>query len=268
MEKVKPIIKALLFGAIMLLFFICSSLIAKALKLSANRTYIFQGGMMLLSTIVPIFYIGCKEYGASDIGLNKINLKSLKGLLFYLPLIVALCMLIISFNKKVTAKSLIIQLFYYGSVAVAAEIYFRGLIQKEFRGKYNIILTIIIVGLLYSLTNLYYYGRLSYLKHILIFSMGSFALAGINCMMVEKKGNIVITGIFNALYLLIGINYIADGKRLLLGQGLCWLVLLIYGLFLLLTYLKPSKPKEEIEETKEEVVEDTSTLEEPNMTLE
>ena len=268
MEKVKPIIKALLFGAIMLLFFICSSLIAKALKLSANRTYIFQGGMMLLSTVVPIFYIGVKGYGAADIGLNKFSSKSLKGLLFYLPLVVALCMLLISFNTKVAAKSLVIQLFYYGSVAIATEIYFRGLIQKEFRGKYNIIVVIVIVGLLYALTNLYYYGRLSYLKHILIFSMGSFALAGLNAMVIEKKGNIIITIIFNALYLLLGINYIANGKRLLLGQGLCWLVMFAYGVFLLFTYLKHSKPKEVVEETKEEPVEETAELEEPNMTLE
>ena len=268
MEKVKPVIKALLFGAIMLLFFVGSSLIAKALKLSTNRTYIFQGGMMLLSTVVPIFYIGCKNYGASDIGLNKLNSKNLKGLLFYLPLIVALCMLFVSFNTKTSTKSLIVQLFFYISVAVATEVYFRGLIQKEFRGKINLIVSFFVIGLLYALTNLYYFGRLSYLKYILIFSMGSFVLAGINGMIIEKKGNIIITGIFNALYLLMGINHVIGGKKLLLGQGLCWLVLFIYGLFLLITYLKPSKPKEEKVEPIQEIAEDTNNLEEPNMTLE
>ena len=89
MEKVKPILKALLFGAIMLLFFICSSLIAKSIKLSKNRTFIFQGGMMLLSTIIPIFYIGVKQYDKADIGFNKINASSLKKLLFYIPFVIA-----------------------------------------------------------------------------------------------------------------------------------------------------------------------------------
>ena len=269
MDKVKPILKALLFSAIMLLFYICSYYIAKALKLSVNRTYVFQGGMMLLSTLVPLFYIGVKQYGGEDVGLNKVNMKSLKGLLFYIPLILAICALFLAFKKNVPTKSLLVQLFFYLSAALAAEIYFRGLIQKEFRDHHHVVVALVIISLLYAVTNLYYYGRITGIKVILVLSCGQVAVAGINGIIIEKKGNLFFTTIFNALYVLVGANYIANGKKILLAQGLSWVVLLIYGLFLLITFLKPSKPKEEeVAEVEEKNPEEEVVLEEPNMTLE
>ena len=246
MDKVKPILKALLFGAIMLLFFICSALIAKALKLSQNNTFIFQGGMMLLSTIVPLFYIGAKKYDASDIGLNKINRTNLKKVLFYIPLIVALPLLLIYFNKKVTIESILVQLFFYISVAVATEVYFRGLIQKEFRGHYNVIVTLLIVSVLYAVCNMFYFNRITYMRHIIIFSGASFAIAAILGMIIESKGSIIFTAIFNVIYLLLSTNSIREAKKLILTQGLCLAVLFLYGLFLIITYMKNDK-KEKIE---------------------
>ena len=241
MEKVKPILKALLFGAIMLLFFICSSLIAKSIKLSKNRTLIFQGGMMLLSTIIPIFYIGSKQYDKSDIGFNKINAASLKKLLFYVPFVIALGLLFISFNKSVSVKSLLVQAFFYISVAIAAEVYFRGVIQKEFRGKMHVLPSLIIVAVLYALCNMYYFNRITYMKHIIIFACASFAIAGILGIVIESTGNLLFTIIFNALYLLIGANYVADGKKIFLAQALALTVLFFYGLYLLIFYMKKDK---------------------------
>lgn len=249
MDKVKPILKALLFGAIMLLFFICSALIAKALKLTQNRTYLFQAGFMLLSTIVPLFYIGSKKYGASDIGFNKINGKNLKSLLFYLPLVIALPLLLIGFNKSASIKSLLIQAVFYGSVAIATEIYFRGLIQKEFRGHLHIFISLIIIAIIYAVCNMYYFNRITYMKHIIIFSLASFAIACILGMIIESKGNIIFTFIFNTIYLLLSTNCIRSAKKLILNQGICLSVLFVYGLFLLITYMK--KDKQEKIENKE-----------------
>lgn len=268
MEKIKPVLKALLFGAIVLLFFICSSLIAKALKLSQNRTLVFQGGMMLLSTIIPIFYIGSKKYDRSDIGFNKISLESLKKLLFYIPLIIAIGLLFISFKKNTSVKSLIVQLFFYISVAIALEVYFRGVIQKEFRGKMHILPALIIIAVLYAACNMYYFNRITYSKYIMIFVGSSFAIAGILGIIIESKGSLIFTIIFNVLYLLIGVNFTGGGKKLFLGQALALSVLFIYGLYLLIIYMKKDKePKIETEE-KEETVEEEKQLEEPNMTLE
>lgn len=241
MDKVKPILKALLFAAIMLLFILGSSLIAKALKLSTNRTYIFQGGVILLSTIVPIFYIGMKKYDKADIGFNKISLSSFKTLLFYIPFVIAIGLLFISFNKSVSVKSLIVQTFFFGSVAIAAEVYFRGVIQKEFRGKMHVLPSLIIIAVLYALCNMYYFNRVTYMKHIIVFACASFAIAGILGIVIESKGNLFFTIIFNALFLLIGANYIADGKRILLAQALALTVLFAYGLYLLLFYMKKDK---------------------------
>jgi membrane protease YdiL (CAAX protease family) len=265
MDKFKAILKALLFGAIMLLFLVGSALIAKALKLSQNRTYIFQGGMVLLSVIIPVFYIGHKNYSAAGVGLNKPTGKIMKHLLFYLPLL-SVCALVIAFNKNVGVKSLIVQGFFYGSVAIAAEIYFRGIIQTELRGKFNVLVGLIFVAILYAACNLYYFNRITSIKHVLVLSVFSFAVAGILGIIIESKGNIIFTIIFNAIYLVLTINY-TSGKKLVLSQGICLGILFIYGLFLLITYFKANKPEKVEEETDTKELENQGFDENGNMEL-
>lgn len=267
MDKVKSIVKALLFGAIMLLFFVGSALIAKALKLSANRTYILQGGFALLSILVPIFYIGHKDYSASDIGFNKPTKGIMKRLLFYVPLL-AVFSLLISFNKNLGIKSLIVQAFAYGSMAIACEVYFRAVIQKELRGKFNVLVGLIIIAIIYAAANMYYFKRVTSYKQIILLCAFSFCVAGITGIIIESKGNIIITALFNIIYLVLGINFVGGGKKILLAQGICMLILAIYGFYLLIMYFKDHKaikeePVEEINKPNNEEFDENG-----NMTIE
>lgn len=270
MDKFKSILKALLFGTIMLLFLICPALISKALKLSSNRALIFQGGMALLSIIVPLFYIGHKNYSSSDIGFNKPTKAIMKRLLFYLPLFLPLCALIIAFNKNTGIKSLVVIAFYALSVSIALEVYFRGVIQKEFRGKFNVLLGLIIIALIYAGCNAYYFNRVTSYKHIMMLCAFSFCVAGITGIVIESKGNIILTVLFNTLYLLLTINYTGRGKMLLLSQGICMAILFVYGLYLLVLYFKDHKV-EKVAEPEEEQIDEASNEEfdeNGNITLE
>ena len=247
MDKLKSIIKALLFGAIMLLFLVCPILIAKAMKLSGNRALIFQGGIALLSILVPIFYIGHKNYSAGEVGFNKPTKPIMKRLLFYFPLFLPLLALLIAFNKNVGMKTLVVQAFYVGSLAIALEVYFRGLIQTELRGKFNVLVALIIVAILYAGFNMYYFKRITSYKQIILTVAFSFCVAGITGIVIESKGNLIFTILFNAIYLLLTINFTGGGKKLLLSQGICMAILFVYGLYLLVLYFKDNK-KEKVEE--------------------
>ena len=252
MNKPKALFKALLFGIIMLAFLVVASLIAKALKLSPARTYVFKGAFMLISAIVPLLYSAGKNYTYSDIGFNKPTKKNLKVLLFYIPFILCLIPLFLDFNKTTSTKTLIVALFYYGCLALSAEIYFRGLIQKELRGNVNIYIMVIFTAILFALCNIYYLFKITYYKHILVLSVGSFALAGITCITVENKGNIVFTGIFNALFFFIASSFIKSGARLILAVGISCALMFVYGIYQLIMYLKGAKKEEPNNDYKED----------------
>ena len=259
MDKLKAILKSTLFGAIMLLFLALSAIIAKALKLSANRTYIFEGSFMLLSLIVPLLFVGSSNISFSEIGFNKPTKKIFKDVLYYLPLVVALVPILIFMRHKINVKSLVVMLYFYGCLAIAAEVYFRGLIQHFLRGKFNIIIVLAFASVLFALCNLYYLNRITYIKHILVLSVGSFALAGICGLIIEKKGLILFTIIFDALYLLFSASFIKSGKNMILGQGISCIILLIYGLYMLVFYFKEGKTNKQ--ENKEEIEENSETVE-------
>ncbi len=246
MDKLKAMLKSILFGLIMLLFLALGAIIAKALKLSANRAYVFKGCFMLLSLIVPLLIIGSRRVSFSEIGFNKPNKKIMEGVAFYIPLILALIPLIFVFNKDIGAKSMIVILFYYGCVAIAAEVYFRGLIQHTLRGKLKIIPMLFFVCFLYAACNMYYLYTVKSIKHILILCVGSFAVAGITATIIEKKGFILFNIIFNALCLFIGSNYKASGKKLLVMYFAFCVIIFVYWLYLFITYTKANK-KEQIE---------------------
>ncbi len=271
MDKVKALAKSILFGAIMLLFLILSAIIAKALKLSANRTYIFQGSCMLLSTAVPLFYIGIKNIKYRDVGWNKPTHDSLMHIFYYIPFVIALFFLLIDVKATSNYKGLIVMMYFYGCLAIAAEIYFRGLIQHFLRGKFNIVFLVIICGLLFAACNMHFFKRVTYTKHILVFVAGSGAFAGVATMVMENKGHIIGTIILNALYFFLSANYIPEGKRMLLAQGLCWGILLAYGLLMLIPYMKENKKAKKLEEqANEETIEasEEGFDEEGNMTIE
>lgn len=246
MDKVKDVLKTVVFGAIMLAFILISSFIAKALKLSTARTYVFQGGFILLSVLVPILYGCAKDYTYNDYGFYKQTKKEFKTLLFYIPLIVCLIPLIALFDRSTDKKMMIVSLFYYGTIALATEFYFRGVIQKILRGKTHIIFTFIYTAALLAACCAFYVNYITNYKHILILVMGLAGLSGVLCVVIENRGNLFITGIIECLFLFFA-THIAGGKRMLLGIGISCVVLLAYGLFILIKYLKDHKSERKIE---------------------
>ena len=262
MDKLKALSKSIIFASVMLLFLALSAIIAKAMKLSANRTYIFQGSIMLLSLIVPLFYIGSKGLKLKDLGFNKINKKSLISVLFYIPFIIAIALLAIQFKKVGSSKSLVVIFYYFFCLAIAAEVYFRGLIQHFLRDNFHIIAIVAICGILFACCNVYYLYKVTYMKHIAIFIVGSAAFAGVATMLIEKKGNIIFTIILNALYYFMSFNHATSGKKILLGQGICWVVLFAYGLCLLIPYMKGQKEDTNKLEDKEETTPEVEEFEE------
>ena len=256
MDKLKALLKALLFGLIMCLFLVASALIAKGLKLSANRTYVFQGCFMLLSIMVPLLYAGSKDITGANLGLNKPTKKSFKNVLFYIPFLVALIPLIIVFNKNASMKSMVVAMFFYGCVAIAGEVYFRGLVQGILRKEFSIIPLVVICGLIYAACNAYYAVRLTNMKHIAILVIGSMAVGGVATMIIEAKGNILFLIILDALYFFLTACYDLPGKKLVLGQGICLAILFIYGVYMLVMYFKANKKEKQVEEPTENSVED------------
>jgi len=246
MDKLKAILKTIILGVIMLAFILSSSFIAKALKLSDARTYLFQGGFILLGIIVPILYCCSKNCVYSDFGFNKQTKKEFKTLLFYIPLILCLIPLIALFDKSGSKKIMLMSLFYYGCVALSTELYFRGAIQKILRGKTHIVFTFIYTAALLAACCAFYVNHITSYKQILVLIMGLAGLSGVLCVVIENKGNIIITGIIEWLFLFFA-THIAGGKRMLLGIGLSCVVLLAYGLFILFKYLKEHKPERKIE---------------------
>ena len=241
MDKLKAISKALLFGLIMLAFLALSALLAKLLKLSPARTYVFQGGMMLISTLVPLLYFAKKNYSCGDFGLNKPTKKSFKAILFYIPFIICMIPFAISFKKTMGTKMLIVVLFYYGCLAVAAEVYFRGVIQNELRGKMPILACAFFAGILFGLCNMHYLNHIMSIKRNIILALGSIGFGGCAYMAIENKGNILFLIILNALYHFIASNFIKSGKTLLIAMAISCVLFLIYGIVMVIIYKKNNK---------------------------
>ena len=191
----------------------------------------------------------------------------MKLLLCYIPLFLPLAALFIAFNKNVGIKALIVQAFYAGTVAIALEVYFRGLIQKELRGKFNVLVALIIAAIIYAGCNMYYFNRVTSYKQIILICVFSFCVAGITGIVIESKGNIIFTFLFNVIYLLLTINFKGGGKKLLLSQGICMAILFVYGVYLLVLYFKNNEV-EKIEEPEEQKDEESDFDEEGNITLE
>lgn len=243
MDKLKAISKALLFGLIMFAFLALSALIAKLMKLSPARTYVFQGAFMLLSAVVPLLYIGKVGYGCADVGLNKPTKSGMKSILFYIPLILCLIpIFIIDFKKSGSTKLLIVALFYYGCIAVASQIYFRGVVQPSLRGKMPVLACALLSALIFALADMHYLNHIISYKRNIILGLVVFAYAAVEYVIIENKGNILFTIIFNTLFFFIGTCFIITGKKMVIALFISCVVLLIYGIYMLVMYSKNNKP--------------------------
>lgn len=266
MDKLKAILKSLVFGLIMCVFLIASALIAKALKLTTNRTYIFQGCIMLLSIIVPLLFAGSKDIGGASIGLNMPTKKSLKDILFYIPFIVAFIPLVVVLDKSGGIKQMVVAMFFFGCVAIASEVYFRGLIQSLLRTKFSIIPLVVICGLIFAACNAYYFNRITNIKHIAILIICSMAFAGVATMVIEAKGNILVLIVIDALYFFLTAYHDLPAKKLIFGQGICLGILFIYGMYMLIRFMKENKKDEPVIEENNEI-DDEGFNEEGNIDL-
>ena len=220
---------------------------------------------MLLSLLVPLFYIGDKGVKLEEFGFNKLSKKAFLDVLFYIPFLIGIAALAIQFKKASGTKSLIVIMYFFLCLAISAEVYFRGLVQHFLRGKFHIIALVVISSILFACCNVYYLYKITYMKHMLIFIVGSAAFAGVASIVVERKGSIIFTIILNTLYYFMSFNHATSGKKILLGHGVCWAILFVYGLFLLICYMKSTNKNEEIEapveeETSEDVEEASTEL--------
>ena len=196
---------------------------------------------MLLSIVVPLFFVGSQNISFTEIGFNKQNKNIFKDLLFYIPLLFSLIPLVIFMKRGTSLKTMAVMFYFYLCVAIAAEIYFRGLIQHFLRGKFNIFVALIFAAILFTACNLYYFNRINYIKHIIVLSLGMFGISLLTGLIIEKKGLLFFTMIFNALYFFLSAGFIKSGKRLVIGQGICLAILFVYGVFMLITYMKKDK---------------------------
>ena len=245
MDRLKAISKAFLFGLIMLAFLAVSALIAKAAKLSEARTYLFESGFMLLSAIVPFLYAAKNNLTFTEIGFNKPTKKIAKDVLCLIPFFVALVPLVIFMNKSGGMKLMIVSLFFYACLAFAAEMYFRGVIHHILQGKMPIAIIVLFTGLLFALCNMFYLFRITNYKYICVLVVISAGFSGVLTMAMERKANIFFLGVINCLFFFL-LAHFNGGKRLVLSGGIACLILLAYGLFMLISYIKENKVDDQV----------------------
>ena len=208
---------------------------------------------MLLSIIVPLLYAAHKDVELSDRGLNKLDGKSFKNVLFYIPFVVALIPLIVFYKKGVSNKVLLVQLFFYFCAANSCEVYLRSIVQYILRPKFKIIPLVIIGGFLAGFTYLFYFNRITNIKHIAVIMVAVIGFSGVATMAIERKGSIVFLVIADALYFFFATSNIYSGKKLVLGVGISLVILFVYGMLMLIPYIKENKPKiQEVEDNKQE----------------
>lgn len=259
MDRLKAISKAFLFGLIMLAFLVVSALIAKALKLSAARTYLFESGFMLLSAIIPFLYAAKNNYTFTEIGFHKPNKKIAKDVLYLIPFIVALIPLAVLMNRSGGMKLMLVSLFFYACLAFASEMYFRGIIQKILEEKLPIAILVFFMGILYAFCNMFYFNRVTNYKYIIVLVTISAGFSGVLTMAMARKANIFFLGVLSCLFFFL-LGHFNGGKRLVISGGIACIILLIYGIIMLIGYIKENK-KEVI---KEEMNEATESTEEEN----
>ena len=115
---------------------------------------------------------------------------------------------------------------------------------------------------------MYYFNRITSYKQIILICSFSFCVAGITGIVIESKGNIIFTILFNAIYLLLTISFTGGGKKLLLSQGICMGILFVYGVYLLVLYFKDHKVEKVVEPEAQEEPKNDEFDEEGNITLE
>lgn len=145
MAKTKSILFSILWAVILLLFPISSGILATVLQLNQTMIFFVQGSFMLIAIIIPLVYIMLKKYSFKNFGFRKTEKQSAKKVLFYIPLVlIVLPPLVVGIDFQ-SVMYFFALLFFATCVAIAEEIYFRGIIYTQVKNAFSSYAAIIII---------------------------------------------------------------------------------------------------------------------------
>lgn len=150
-EKAVALWKSLLWGICMLLFPILSGTLSVVFDLETIETLFLQGSVMLLSLIIPLFFILVKKWRWNEIGFAKIDINGFKRAMYFLPL---LAIFIPAAAKGFFIRSAAYalgNLFLYLAVGIAEEVYFRGIVPKYLNEAFSWISVILFSSVIFGI---------------------------------------------------------------------------------------------------------------------
>lgn len=150
--KLKAIFSAFIFSIVLMIFPVASGVIVAINKMDNLKGYWVQGSFMMLSIIVPAFYMRIKKIRLAQIGFIGIEKDSLKTVLYFLPLIVAKIGFFYSGIKK-DVHIILALIFFTIAIGLSEEIYFRGIILKKLTTSYSLKQTVILSAAFFALVH-------------------------------------------------------------------------------------------------------------------
>lgn len=235
------LLHSLLWVVIFLLFPICSSPLVLVFNLDYTATLFVQGGFIALSLVPIIICVLLKKWKWQEIGFGKFSLNTSKKKLFLVSLILIYIPVAMQGFYLRSVPYFLGNLFLYLFVAIAEELYFRGLIphilSKKFSNTSSMIISVIIFGLAHTFLSFTSPDILTFILNILTsLIFGWFAIE-----ITALCGNIVPAIIVHFIFDFEGKIVAMDSNMLFITQIVRIGIMLIFSIIFTTLVFKKNK---------------------------
>ncbi|URN94675.1 MAG: CPBP family intramembrane metalloprotease [Candidatus Pristimantibacillus lignocellulolyticus] len=242
-KKERPVLFSILIGILLTLLVSVASAISVIMEFEEVGVIIAQGIAFLVMGIAMTLYMKKRASSFAAFGFKKLNFKSQKATLFYIPLlIIALVQPIMGgFNVELTVSKIVLLIVFSVFVGYTEEVVFRGIIRERLLSKgplFYIVFSSILFGILHMANAL----SGTDVVEVLLQVVNAFLIGLILALLIETSNNIwpliAFHFLFDALAQLTNPE-IAD--RSLEVVSILNIFYMAYGIFLIAVLVKRRK---------------------------
>jgi membrane protease YdiL (CAAX protease family) len=147
----KPVLKAVLFTFVPLLFAAAAGIIISIKALNENQAIIAQTAAFCASILIGLIILRKSGFTLTETGFKKLEYNTVKAALYFIPLIIMETLpFFTGLNENNNGLRIVLLVFFTIIVGINEELYFRGIILNLFK-KDNVVRGIIISSILFGI---------------------------------------------------------------------------------------------------------------------
>lgn len=230
--KIKFVLLSIAWTIAILFFPVASGVIATIFDMNQIEIFLIQGSSMLLSVVIPAIYLSKRKIHIREIGLREMASGNAKKALLFVPLVLCelpLLMAGVDFKNFAYVNTLT---FFTLMVAIAEELYFRGIILKILKDNFSIKQAVMISALIFGVGHLASALSGASALHVFLQIINSIVFGILAAEIVIITKSLIPTIIWHFAFNFINHITLATGTTEIIVVGIQEVIMIIYAWYL------------------------------------